>query len=42
MEEAVLWWRKQCYGKGSSVMLKEAVLRWKKQCYGGGSNVMVE
>ena len=37
----MLWWRKQCYGKGSNVMVKEAVLRWRKQCYGGGSNVMV-
>ena len=31
--EAVLWWRKQCYGKGSSVMVEEAVQ---------GSSVMVE
>ena len=31
----MLWWRKQCYGGGSNVMVEEAV-------FGGGSNVMVE
>ena len=30
VEEAVLWWRKQCYGRGSSVMVKEAVL-WRRK-----------
>ena len=41
VEEAVLWWRKQCYGGGSSAMVKEAVLWWRKQCHGKGSSVMV-
>ena len=26
LKEAVLWWTKQFYGKGSSVMVEEAVL----------------
>ena len=30
MKEAVLRWRKQCYGGGSSVMVEEAVLWWRK------------
>ena len=25
VKKAVLWWRKQCHGKGSSVMVEEAV-----------------
>ena len=30
VKEAVLRWRKQCYGGGSNVMVKEAVLWWRK------------
>ena len=26
VEEVMLWWRKQCSGGGSNVMMKEAVL----------------
>ena len=37
MVMAVLWWRKLCYGKGSSVMVRR-----RKQCYGRESSVMVE
>ena len=45
VEEAVLWWRKQCYGVMcllSRVMVEEVMLWWRKQCYGGGSNVMMK
>ena len=34
MEEAILWWTKQCHVEGSSAMMKEAVLWWRKQSYG--------
>ena len=30
VEEVMLWWRKQCFGGGSDVMVKEAVLWWRK------------
>ena len=30
VEEVMLWWRKQCFGGGSNVMVKEALLWWKK------------
>ena len=30
VEEVMLWWRKQCFGRGSNVMVKEAVLWWRK------------
>ena len=30
VKEAVLRWRKQCYGGGSNVMVVEAVLWWWK------------
>ena len=30
VKEAVLRWRKQCYGGGSNVMVEEAVLWWRK------------
>ena len=30
VEEVMLWWRKQCFGGGSNVMVKEAVLWWRK------------
>ena len=30
VEELMLFWRKQCFGGGSNVMMKEAVLRWRK------------
>ena len=29
-EEVMLWWRKQCYGGGSKVMVEEAVFWWRK------------
>ena len=32
MEEAMLWWSKQCHGEGSSAMITEAVLWWRKLC----------
>ena len=30
VEELMLFWRKQCFGGGSNVMVKEAVLWWRK------------
>ena len=27
--EVMSWWRKQCHGKGSSVMVNVAVLWWR-------------
>ena len=30
VKEAVLRWRKQCYGGGSNVMVEEAVFWWRK------------
>ena len=30
VEEVMLWWRKQCFGGGSNVMVKEALLWWRK------------
>ena len=30
VEEIMLWWKKQCFGGGSNVMVKEAVLWWRK------------
>ena len=26
VEEVMLWWRKQCFGGGSNVMVKEALV----------------
>ena len=28
--EVMLWWRKQCYGGVSNVMVEEAVFWWRK------------
>ena len=30
VEELMLFWRKQCFGGGSNVMVKEAVSWWRK------------
>ena len=30
VDEVMLWWRKQCFGGGSNVMVKEAEIWWRK------------